>query len=72
MTGGSGTLDITRVNAKEIKLAYTFADEKKNIQISLPAANARGTQDAPAGLDGGGEEGNRCNRRYGICCKRNI
>lgn len=53
VTGGSGTLDITRVNAKEIKLAYTFADEKKNIQISLPAANARGTQDAPAGLDGG-------------------
>ena len=53
MTGGSGTLDITRVNAKEIKLAYTFADEKKDIQISLPAANARGTQDAPAGLDGG-------------------
>lgn len=53
VTGGSGTLDITRVNAKEIKLAYTFADEKKNIQISLPAANARGTQDALAGLDGG-------------------
>lgn len=53
VTGGSGSLDITRVNAKEIKLAYTFADEKKNIQISLPAANARGTQDAPAGLDGG-------------------
>lgn len=53
VTGGSGTLDITRVNAKEIKLEYTFADEKKNIQISLPAANARGTQDAPAGLDGG-------------------
>ena len=53
VTGGSGTLDITRVNAKEIKLAYTFADEKKNIQISLPAANPRGTQDAPAGLDGG-------------------
>lgn len=53
VTGGSGTLDITRVNAKEIKLAYTFADEKKNIQISLPAANARGIQDAPAGLDGG-------------------
>lgn len=53
VTGGSGTLDITRVNAKEIKLAYTFADEKKNIQISLPVANARGTQDAPAGLDGG-------------------
>lgn len=53
VTGGSGILDITRVNAKEIKLAYTFADEKKNIQISLPAANARGTQDAPAGLDGG-------------------
>lgn len=53
VTGGSGTLDITRVNEKEIKLAYTFADEKKNIQISLPAANARGTQDAPAGLDGG-------------------
>ena len=53
VTGGSGTLDITRVDAKEIKLAYTFADEKKNIQISLPAANARGTQDAPAGLDGG-------------------
>lgn len=53
VTGGSGTLDIIRVNAKEIKLAYTFADEKKNIQISLPAANARGTQDAPAGLDGG-------------------
>lgn len=53
VTGGSGTLDITRVNAKEIKLAYTFSDEKKNIQISLPAANARGTQDAPAGLDGG-------------------
>lgn len=53
VAGGSGTLDITRVNAKEIKLAYTFADEKKNIQISLPAANARGTQDAPAGLDGG-------------------
>ena len=53
VTGGSGTLDITQVNAKEIKLAYTFADEKKNIQISLPAANARGTQDAPAGLDGG-------------------
>lgn len=53
VTGGSGTLDITRVNAKEIKLAYTFADEKKNIQISLPAANARGTQDVPAGLDGG-------------------
>lgn len=53
VTGGSGTLDITRVNAKEIKLAYTFADEKKGIQISLPAANARGTQDAPAGLDGG-------------------
>lgn len=53
VTGGSGTLDITRVNAKEIKLAYTFADEKKHIQISLPAANARGTQDAPAGLDGG-------------------
>ena len=53
VTGGSGTLDITRVNAKEIKLAYTLADEKKNIQISLPAANARGTQDAPAGLDGG-------------------
>lgn len=53
VTGGSGTLDITRVNAKEIKLAYTFADEKKNIQISLPAANARGTQDAPAGLVGG-------------------
>ena len=53
VTGGSGTLDITRVNAKEIKLAYTFVDEKKNIQISLPAANARGTQDAPAGLDGG-------------------
>ena len=53
VTGGSGTLDITRVNAKEIKLAYAFADEKKNIQISLPAANARGTQDAPAGLDGG-------------------
>ena len=53
VTGGSGTLDITRVNAKEIKLAYTFADEKKNNQISLPAANARGTQDAPAGLDGG-------------------
>ena len=53
VTGGSGTLDITRVNAKEIKLAYTFADEKKNIQISLPAANAQGTQDAPAGLDGG-------------------
>ena len=53
VTGGSGTLDITRVNAKEINLAYTFADEKKNIQISLPAANARGTQDAPAGLDGG-------------------
>lgn len=53
VTGGSGTLDITRVNAKEIKLVYTFADEKKNIQISLPAANARGTQDAPAGLDGG-------------------
>lgn len=53
VTGGSGTLDITWVNAKEIKLAYTFADEKKNIQISLPAANARGTQDAPAGLDGG-------------------
>ena len=53
VTGGRGTLDITRVNAKEIKLAYTFADEKKNIQISLPAANARGTQDAPAGLDGG-------------------
>lgn len=56
VTGGSGTLDITRVNAKEIKLAYTFADEKKNIQISLPAANARGTQDAPAGLDGGGKK----------------
>lgn len=53
VTGGSGTLDITRVNAKEIKLAYTFADEKKDIQISLPAANARGTQDAPAGLVGG-------------------
>lgn len=53
VTGGSGTLDITRVNAKEIKLAYTFADEKKDIQISLPAANARGTQDAPGGLDGG-------------------
>lgn len=53
VSGGSGTLDITRVNAKEIKLAYTFADEKKDIQISLPAANARGTQDAPAGLDGG-------------------
>lgn len=53
VTGGSGTLDITRLNAKEIKLAYTFADEKKDIQISLPAANARGTQDAPAGLDGG-------------------
>ncbi len=53
VTGGSGTLDITRVNAKEIKLAYTFADEKKDIQISLPVANARGTQDAPAGLDGG-------------------
>lgn len=53
VTGGSGTLDITRVNAKEIKLAYTFADEKKDIQISLPAANALGTQDAPAGLDGG-------------------
>lgn len=53
VTGGSGTLDITRVNAKEIKLAYTFADEKKDIQISLPAANARGTQDAPVGLDGG-------------------
>ena len=53
VTGGSGTLDITRVNAKKIKLAYTFADEKKDIQISLPAANARGTQDAPAGLDGG-------------------
>ena len=53
VTGGSGTLDITRVNAKEIILAYTFADEKKDIQISLPAADARGTQDAPAGLDGG-------------------
>ena len=53
VTVGSGTLDITRVNAKEIKLAYTFADEKKDIQISLPAANARGIQDAPVGLDGG-------------------
>ena len=56
VTGGSGTLDITRVNAKEIKLAYTFADEKKDIQISLPAANARGTQDAPTGLTGGIEK----------------
>lgn len=53
VTVGSGTLDITRVNAKEIKLAYTFADEKKDIQISLPAANARGIQDVPVGLDGG-------------------
>lgn len=53
VTGGSGTLDITRVNAKEIKLAYTFKDEKTEVEISLPAANARGTQDAPAGLDGG-------------------
>lgn len=53
VTVGSGTPNITRVNAKEIKLTYTFADEKKNVRISLPAANARGTQDAPAGLDGG-------------------
>lgn len=53
VTVGSGTLDITRVNAKEIKLAYTFKDEKTAVEISLPAANARGTQDAPAGLDGG-------------------
>lgn len=53
VTVGSGTLDITRVNAKKIKLAYTFKDEKTAVGISLPAANARGTQDAPTGLDGG-------------------
>ena len=53
VTVGSGKLDIMRVNAKKIKLAYTFKDEKTAVGISLPAANARGTQDAPTGLDGG-------------------
>ena len=53
VTVGSGKLDIMRVNAKKIKLAYTFKDEKTEVGISLPAANARGTQDAPTGLDGG-------------------
>ena len=56
VTVGSGTPNITRVNAKEIELTYTFADEKKNVQISLPAATAKTTQDAPAGLTGGIEK----------------
>ena len=56
VTVGSGTLNITRVNAKEIELTYTFADEKKNVQISLPAATAKTTQDAPTGLTGGIEK----------------
>lgn len=53
VTVGSGKLDIMRVNAKKIKLAYTFKDEKTEVGISLPAAKARETQDAPTGLDGG-------------------
>lgn len=56
VTVGSGTPNITRVNAKEIELTYTFADEKKNVQISLPAATAKTTQDAPTGLTGGIEK----------------
>lgn len=56
VTVGSGTPNTTRVNAKEIELTYTFADEKKNVQISLPAATAKTTQDAPAGLTGGIEK----------------
>lgn len=56
VTGGSGTLDITRVNAKEIKLAYTFKDENTGVEISLPAATAKTTQDAPTGLTGGIEK----------------
>ena len=53
VTVGSGTPNITRVNAKEIKLTYTFADEKKNVQISLPAATEKKTPAAPTGLAGG-------------------
>lgn len=55
-TVGSGTLDITRVNAKKINLAYTFKDENTGVEISLPAATAKTTQDAPAGLTGGIEK----------------
>lgn len=53
VTVGSGTPNITRVNAKEIKLTYTFADEKKNVRISLPAATEKKTPAAPTGLAGG-------------------
>lgn len=56
VTVGSGTLDITRVNAKKINLAYTFKDENTGVEISLPAATAKTTQDAPTGLTGGIEK----------------
>ena len=56
VTVGSGTLDITRVNAKKINLAYTFKDENTGVEISLPAATAKTTQGAPTGLTGGIEK----------------
>ena len=56
VTVGSGTLDITRVDAKKINLAYTFKDENTGVEISLPAATAKTTQDAPTGLTGGIEK----------------
>ena len=56
VTVGSGTLDITRENAKKINLAYTFKDENTGVEISLPVATAKTTQDAPAGLTGGIEK----------------
>lgn len=56
VTVGSGTLNITRVNAKKINLAYTFKDENTGVEISLPAATAKTTQDAPTGLTGGIEK----------------
>lgn len=56
VTVGSGTLDITRVNAKKINLAYTFKDENTGVEISLPVATAKTTQDDPAGLTGGIEK----------------
>ena len=56
VTVGRGTLDITRINAKKINLAYTFKDENTGVEISLPAATAKTTQDAPTGLTGGIEK----------------
>lgn len=53
---GAGTVEVSRDDAQNITVTYTFGEETSDVVVTLPAASVKESQETPTGLVGGIKE----------------